>query len=122
MPISRHAAVIDGKRVVEALAEVGGVEVDVVVDAGRRLGHAPADRGGDDVAWREVLERVDARHHPLAGGVVEDRPLAAHGLADERLLAGGVGAAPHHRRVELHELDVADGEAGAQGDRRRRRR
>ena len=54
---------------------------------------------------------MHAGHHPLAGAVVEDRPLATHRLADERLLAGGVGAAPHHGRMELDELDVADVEA-----------
>ena len=77
---------------------------------------------GDDVARREVLERVHAGHHPFAGGVVEDRALAAHGLADQRLLAGGVGAAPQHRRVELDELDVAHRQPGAQRERQRRRR
>ena len=90
----------------------------MIVHAGRGLGHAPADGSGDDVARREVLERVDTGHHPLAGGVVEDRSFAAHRFGDERLLAGGVRTAPHHRRVELHELDVAHGEPGAQGDRR----
>ena len=94
----------------------------MVVDTARRLGHPPADRRGHDVARREVLLRVDAVHHPLAGAVVEDRALAAHGLADERLLAGRVGAAPQHGRMELDELDVADGAArrAARAPRRRR--
>ena len=72
---------------VEPLAHVRRVEEHVVVDPARRLGHAPADRRGDDVARREILQRMHALHHPLAGGVVQDRALAAHGFADERLLA-----------------------------------
>ena len=114
---------------VEPLAHRRRVEVHVVVDTARRLRHAAADRCRDDVAWREILLRVHARHHAAAGTVVEDRPLAAYRLADERLLADGVRAAPHHRRVELHELDVAHVEAGPHrhgdavaGDRRRVRR
>jgi len=44
---------------------VGGVEEHMVVDAGRRLRHAPADRRGDDIPRREVLERVDDAADPL---------------------------------------------------------
>ena len=96
---------------VEPFAHVGGVEEDVVVDPAGRFGHAPADGVGDHVARREVLERVDARHHPFAGGVEQDRSLAANGLRHEGLLTRGVRAAPHHRRMELHELDVAQRQA-----------
>ena len=117
MPMARQASVIDGKRRVEALAHVRGVEEDVVVDAAGRLGHPPADRRRHHVARGEVLLRVHAEHDPLAGAVVEDRPLAADGLADERLLADGVGAGPHHGGVELDELDVAHRQPGAQGER-----
>ena len=63
----------------------------MVVDAPGRLGHAPADRRRHDVAGREVLLRVHAEHHPLAGAVVEDRPLAAHGFAHQGLLAPASG-------------------------------
>ncbi len=79
----------------------------MVVDSARGLGHPSADRRCHDVAGSEVVQRVDALHHPLASAVVQDRALAAHGLAHQRLLARGVGPAPQHGRVELHELDVA---------------
>ena len=72
---------------------------------------------------------MHAGHHPLAGGVVEDRSLATDRFGHQRLLAESVRAAPHDGRVELDELDVGDGQAGAQrhrdavaGDRRRVRR
>ena len=47
----------------------------------------------------------------------QERALAAHRLGDQRLLARGPGAEPHHRRVELHELQVAQHRAGAQRER-----
>ena len=126
----RHAAVIDGNRVVEPLAHVRRVEVHVVVDAAGASAIRRLIADGDDVARREVFLRVHAGHHPLAGRVVQDRALAAHRLAD-RAPAGPVASGPRHSTVgmELHELDVARRQAGAQreretvaGDRRRVRR
>ena len=101
----------------EALAHVRRVEVHVVVDTPGRLGHPTADGGGDHVARCQVLQRMDTGHHPLAGGVVQDRSLATHGLGHQCLLAGCVRAAPQHGGVELHELDVGDRQSRPQGDR-----
>ncbi len=81
------------------------------------LVHPPGDRLGDDVARREVGELVLALHEPVALEVDEEGALAADRLADQRLLAAGVGAEVHHRRVELHELQVAQHRAGAQRQR-----
>ena len=67
----------------------------------RLIAAATTSRGArSSSGWTPTITRSPAR-------VVEDRALAAHGLADQRLLADGVGPAPHHGRVELHELDVA---------------
>ena len=89
----------------------------MVVDSGRCVCHAAADCGRNDVARGEVLLRVDALHHALAGGVEEDRALAAHGLTDERLLPLRLGAAPQNGRVELDELEICDRYARADGER-----
>ena len=85
-------------------AEVPGVEPHVRV-AG--LVHPAGDRLGDHVARREVGELVHALHEAVALEVDEEGALAAHRLGDQRLLAARVGAEVHHRRVELHELQVA---------------
>ena len=71
---------------------------------------------GDDVARREVGQRVDALHEPDAVGVHQERALPAHRLADQRLLAAGGLAQPEHGGVELHELEVGDDRTRAQGD------
>ena len=81
------------------------------------LDHAPGDRLRDDVAGRQVGQLVDALHEPVALPVDEEGTLAAHGLGDQRLLTARVGAEPHHRRVELDELQVAEHCAGAVGKR-----
>ncbi len=81
------------------------------------LVHPAGDRLGDHVAGREVGELVLALHEAVALEVDEERPLAADGLADQRLLAARVGAEVHHRRVELHELEVAQHRTGTQGER-----
>ena len=101
----------------------------MVVDTTRCLGHASADRGGDDITRRQVLLRMDALHDPRARGVVQDRTLAADRLGHQRLLPAGFRPAPHHGRVELDELEIAHRQPGAQrhrnavaGDRRRVRR
>ena len=86
----------------------GGVEPQVVEAA---LDEPPADRRGDDVARREVGERVLVGHERDAVLVAQDRALAAQRLGEQR---------PRHRRVvqrgrvELHELEVGDRDAGAQ--------
>ena len=103
---------------VEALAHRRGVEIDMVAHPTRRLRHPRADRRGDHVARCEVLLRMDTCHHPLAGSVEQDCAFPANGLAHQRLLPTGVGAAPHHRRMELHELHVADRQPGAHRHRR----
>ena len=59
----------------------------------------------------------DALHEPVALEVDEERALAADRLGDQRLLAAGVGAEVHHRRVELHELQVAQRRPGPQRER-----
>ncbi len=56
-------------------------------------------------------------HEPDTPVVDEESAFSAHGLGDERLLPGGVGAEPHHGRVELHELQVAEHCSGSQGER-----
>jgi hypothetical protein len=60
---------------------------------------------------------MHASHHAPTSTVEEDRPLAAHRLADQHLLPGCLRSGPQHGRVELDELDVGDREPGAQGDR-----
>ena len=98
----------------ELRAEVPGVEPHVRVPG---LDHPAHDRLGHDVARRQVGQLVDALHEPVALEVDEEGALAAHGLGDQRLLAAGLGAEVHHGRVELDELQVAEGGAGAQGQR-----
>ena len=98
----------------ELRAEVAGVEPHVRLPG---LDHPAGDGLGDHVARREVGELVLALHEAVALEVDEERALAAHGLGDQRLLALRVGAEPHHGRVELHELEVAQPGAGAQRDR-----
>ena len=81
--------------------------------------HARVIARGDDVARREVGERVLVGHERDAVVVAQDRALAPQRLGEER---------PRHRRVvqrgrvELHELEVGDGDAGAQRHARCRHR
>ena len=74
--------------------EVPGVEPDVV---GPGLAHPPQDGLGHDVARREVGQLVLPLHEPGAVVVDEERALAAHGLADQRLLPARVRAEPGRR-------------------------
>ncbi len=68
-----------------------------------------------DVALRcQLGHRVHVGHEPHAVGVEQQRALAADRLRDERQLALHAGAEPQHRRVELHELDVAEHRARPQ--------
>ena len=89
-------------------AEVRQVEEDGAVDPA-----ALVDLGllgaRDDVAAREILRgRRVALHEPLALGVAQDPALAAAALGDQD------PARVHRRRVELHELDVLQRQAGAE--------
>ena len=81
------------------------------------LVHPPGDRLRHHVAWREVAELVDSRHDPVALEVDQERTFAANRLRDQRLLAVGLRAEVHHGRVELHELQVAQGGAGPERQR-----
>ena len=64
---------------------------------------------------REVGLRVHALHEPDPVAVHEEGALAADRLGDQRLLPGAALPEPEHRRVELHELEVGDDRARAQG-------
>ena len=65
----------------------------------------------------EVLERVRSGHDPAAVPVDEHRALAADRLRDQRLRAVRLRTEPEHRRVKLHELEIADDGTGAQRQR-----
>ena len=88
------------------------------------LAHPPVDRLGDDVARREVGERVVAgRDDALA---VERRRGTRPRRASPRVISGcwpgRAGAEEQRGRVELHELEVGDRGARRAGPARRRRR
>ena len=72
------------------------------------------DRARDDVARREVGERMQTRHDRRAGLRLQDRPFSAHRLADQERLRLRVVQA---RGVELDELHVRECGAGAIGHR-----
>ena len=58
-----------------------------------------------DVARRQVAQRVESVHEPLARGVAEHGPLAAERLGQQ---PRGVARHVERRRVELHELQVGE--------------
>ena len=70
--------------------------------------HLRRHRPAHDVARRELVDE------PLAGRVAQERAMAAERLGEERSRHRGM---VQRRRVELHELDVADRHAGTQRDR-----
>ena len=108
------ARMVGNRRSQNSRAEVPGVQPHVRVPG---LDHPAHDRLGDHVARGQVGELVDALHEPVALEVDEEGALAADRLGDQRLLAAGVGAEVHDRRVELDELQVAQGGAGPQRER-----
>ena len=108
------ARMVGNRRSQNSAPEVPGVEPHVRVPG---LEHPAHDRLGDHVARGQVGELVHALHEPVALEVDEEGALAADRLGDQRLLAAGVGAEVHHRRVELDELQVAQRGAGPQRER-----
>ena len=106
-----EAGRIDVRKVLdqERLRHVRHVEEDAVVAAPLELA---VDAARHHVARGKLLARVVALHEGLAGAVAENPALAAQRLGDEEVLrlrmveAGG---------VELDELEVGDGRAGAMG-------
>ncbi len=93
-----------------ARVEMRRVEVDEVGVVATHLGDHAAH---DDVARRELGALVVARHEAVAALVAQVGALAAQRLGDEehRLLA----LEREPGRMELHELEVADGGAGPVG-------
>jgi hypothetical protein len=73
-----------------------------------RFGQSACHRAGDDVARGEVREGVHTREHRPARGVADDRAGAAQRLGEQGPLARRTGL-EEHRRVELHELEMAQG-------------
>lgn len=95
-------------------AEVPGVEEHVL---GVLLLHAAHDALGDDVPGRQFGQLVLSGHEAHAAGVDQVGALTAYRLGDEGLLAFRVRAEEQHGGVELHELEVGDLRARAQGER-----
>ena len=84
-------------------SEAGGVEQHGPAPLRR---HGGGDRSGDDVARSELSTGIHVEHEAAALLVAQDGTLAAHGFGDEP-------AAGEHGGMELHELEVGDGGAGA---------
>ena len=70
-------------------------------------------RAGDDVARRQIAERVEPVHEPLARGVAEHRPLAPQRLRQQ---PGRVPGHIERRRMKLHELQVGERRARQPGE------
>jgi len=83
------------------------IEVDTV---GPGFGQARLDRRGHHVAGCEITHRMHPSGHRIALCVNQYRPFAAQGLGDQGP-PPACGPGVEHGRVELHELDVADGDA-----------
>ena len=99
-----------GKRLrTNAGVEVRHVEIDAGVP---RLFHLADDRLRDDVARGQLGPRVVLRHEPHAVLIDQPAPFAADRLGDQAAAAAGD---VEHRRVELHELHVAELRPGAVG-------
>ncbi|GIW72245.1 MAG: hypothetical protein KatS3mg102_1787 [Planctomycetota bacterium] len=112
MSKASHSAAIPG----ETAAEVGRVQMrHVEVDLGvAALAHAPHDRAGDDVAGRQLGQRMDLGHEAAALAVHQPPALAPHRLGDQRAASA---RDIERRRVELDELQVGQHRPGAQGHR-----
>ena len=94
-----------------SLGDLRGVEQNV---GHAILLHHGIDRAGDDIAGREVAERMEVLHEGPQGEVAQDRAFAAHGFRDQgtttvRRFQG--------RRMELDHLHVTDFGARAVGHR-----
>ena len=113
MPCSSRRSLIVGKRERRKSSPRCRASSQHVVGPGLR--HPPDDRVRDDVPGRELGHRVHVGHEPHAVGVQQQRTLAAHRLGHQGQLPLHARAEPEHRRVELHELDVAQHRPGAQG-------
>ena len=87
------------------------IEVDVRRALARHLGEHAAHH---DVARRELGFGVDRGHETLAGGVAQQSAFAAQRFGHERRRRAADGQAG---RMELDELEVADGGAGTIGHR-----
>ena len=98
----------------EVGAEGRRVQPDVLLAGRAQVG---GDGGRDDVARREVGQRVSAGHDPPSRPVDEHRALPAHRFGHQHLLTRGARAGPEHGRVELHHLHVGDLGAGPQRQR-----
>ncbi len=75
------------------------------------LVESAADRPRDDVAGREITERVLGRHERLALVVAQDRAFAAQRFREQRARHRRM---VQRRRVELHELEIGDRDPGAE--------
>ena len=109
----RRTRPVDGREPRGEAGNAGRVKEDVIVDATGSQRHPARDRRRNDVAGREIAERVHASHHRRARRVEQRRALAAHGLGDQRAPAPRARRV-QHGRVELHELDVRHRRPGPQ--------
>ena len=109
-PNSRQTLSMPGKWAAHPLrVQVRQVEVDVGMP---RLLHAADDRPRHHVARGQLAARVFVRHEADAVLVAQVGALAAHRLADE--VTAGTGDI-EDRRMELHELHVAQLRPGPVG-------
>ena len=92
-------------------AQRSGIQIEVI-DA--RARHHARHLLGDDIARREVGERVRAGHNRATVRVDEDGAFAAQGFRDEWLAAHQSAAAKQCGGMELNELEVGDGSSRAQ--------
>ena len=94
--------------------QVGDVEPDAAVGRAAPLLDLGVGGERDPVAGGQLHALgVVARHEPLAEAIAQDPALAPRRLRDER--AGGLLGFDEARRVELHELRIADAGAGLHG-------
>ena len=109
-PTCRQAAAIVGKRSRTFAVEMREGQEDAAAGP-RRFAH---DAARHDVARREIAVGMVARHERLAVAVDEPGPLAAHRFGNQEPRCVRM---VQRRRMELHELEVADARARVEGER-----
>ena len=96
----------DGRKSLFKLFDVASIQIHMVINACRCLGHTFTDGGRNNVARCKIFLRMHALHHALPRCIEKNATFSTHSFTDQCLLTRCFTSTPQNCWVKLNKFKI----------------